>query len=242
LNPRTARALPRTWLLAGLVVALGAARAGAQASAVPEPTPETRRHLTARRAAGPIKVDGVLDESDWALAPTTEDWMKVRPDFAPHTAFRSWARVLYDDTHLYVGSFHFDSLGRAAIRVPDLRRDFSPPDADVFGVTFGPLGDGRTVLQLSTTPYGSQADVQAFDGGASFSFSWDAMWTVRTTRSDSGWVAEMAIPWTSLRYDPTRTSWEVNFVRGIRRVGEWSAWSPYPRQFSSCSGFIGSAR
>lgn len=159
--------------------------------------------------------------------------MKVRPDFAPHTAFRSWARVLYDDTHLYVGSFHFDSLGRAAIRVPDLRRDFSPPDADVFGVTFGPLGDGRTVLQLSTTPYGSQADVQAFDGGASFSFSWDAMWTVRTTRSDSGWVAEMAIPWTSLRYDPTRTSWEVNFVRGIRRVGEWSAWSPYPRQFSS---------
>jgi hypothetical protein len=80
---------------------------------------------------------------------------------------------------------------------------------------------------------GSQGDVQAFDGGDAFNFTWDALWRTRTTRSDSGWTVEMAIPWTSLKYRRGLQTWDLNFVRNTRRVLQWSAWAPFPRQWSS---------
>lgn len=205
----------------------------AQTAQVPEPNDSTRRRVVARRAVQPIAVDGRLDEADWQAAPVAGDFVQVRPDFVSTTRYPSEVRVLYDADNLYIGAFNRDSAGLATLRMPDLRRDFEPPENDVFGVTLGPLGDRRTALQFSTTPLGSQADVQAFDGGDAFSFNWDALWRVRTTRTDSGWVAEMSIPWRSLRYTPGITSWDVNFVRNTRRVAQWSAWMPYPRQFSS---------
>lgn len=214
-------------LLASLSSALGAQQE------VPEPDSSTRPRLVARRATGPITLDGRLDEPDWLRAAVAADFVKVRPDYAPTTPYPSEVRVLFDDEHLYIGAFNRDSAGLATLRMPDLRRDFSPMESDVFGVTFGPLGDGRTAFQLQVSPLGSQADVQAFDGGASFSFSWDAMWRVRTTRADSGWIAEIAIPWTSIRYAKGLQSWDINFVRNTRRAAQWSAWVPYPRQFSS---------
>lgn len=200
---------------------------------VPEPDSASRPRLAARRATGPITLDGRLDEADWQQAPVATDFVTVRPDYVPTTKYPSTVRVLYDDEHLYIGAFNRDSAGLSSLRMPDLRRDFSSPDSDVFGVTFGPLGDRRTAFQLQVSPLGSQADVQAFDGGASFSFSWDAMWRVRTTRADSGWIAEMAIPWTSIRYAKGLQEWDINFVRNTRRAAQWSAWVPYPRQFSS---------
>lgn len=205
----------------------------AQTPAVPEPTEESRKRLVARRTTARLVIDGRLDETDWRLAPVGGDFVQARPDFLPTTRYPSTVRVLYDDEHLYVGAFNRDSAGLSSLRMPDLRRDFEPPENDVFGVTIGPMGDRRTVLQFSTTPLGSQADVQAFDGGDASNFNWDALWRVRTTRADSGWVAEFAIPWRSLRYAPGLTSWDINFVRNTRRVAQWSAWMPYPRQLSS---------
>ena len=205
----------------------------AQPMEVPEPTEATRRHLAARRTTGKIRLDGRLDEIDWQRAPVAGDFSQARPDYIPTTRFPTTVRVLFDDEQLYIGAFNQDSAGLSALRMPDLRRDFEPPENDVFAVTMGPMGDRRTVLQFSATPLGSQADVQAFDGGDAFNFNWDALWRVRTTRSDSGWVVEMAIPWRSLRYAPGLTSWDINFVRNTRRVAQWSAWMPYPRQLSS---------
>ncbi len=198
-----------------------------------EPDSATRPRLTARRATGRISLDGRLDEPDWVRAPVAKDFVQVRPDYVRSTRFPSEVRVLFDDGNLYFGAFNRDSAGLASLRMPDLRRDFTPPDNDVFAVTLGSLGDRRTVYQLQVTPLGSQADVQAFDGGASFSFSWDAMWRVRTTRADSGWIAEIAVPWTSLRYTKGLESWDINFLRNARRAGQWSAWVPYPRQLTS---------
>ena len=207
--------------------------AAAQTPTVPEPSEESRRHLVARRARGRITVDGRLGEADWRSAPVAGDFAQVRPDYVPTTRYPTQVRVLFDDENLYIAAFNADSAGMSSLRMPDLRRDFEPPENDVFGVTIGPLGDRRTVLQFTATPLGSQADVQAFDGGDAFNFNWDALWRVRTTRADSGWIAEFAIPWRSLRYAPGLTSWDINFVRNTRRVAQWSAWMPYPRQLSS---------
>ena len=220
--------------LIAVVIATCALASSTRAQAVVlEPDSATRPRLTARRAAGRISLDGRLDEADWVRAPVASQFVQVRPDYVQSTRFPSEVRVLFDDENLYIGAYNRDSAGLASLRMPDLRRDFTPPDNDVFAVTLGPLGDRRTVYQFQVTPLGSQADVQAFDGGASFSFSWDAMWRVRTTRADSGWTAEIAVPWTSLRYAKGLESWDINFLRNARQAGQWSAWVPYPRQLTS---------
>jgi hypothetical protein len=223
----------RTPRPATLLALLCAAPLAAQTPTLPEPTEATRRHLVARRATAPLVIDGRLDEADWARAAVADSFATSRPDYAPTSPFVSRVRVLFDDEYLYVGAFHAEPLGRMGLRVPDLRRDFEPPESDDFAVTMGPLGDRRTAFQLHVNPYGAQGDVQAFDGGDSFNFNWDAMWRVRTTRSDSGWTAELAVPWRSLRYAPGLTSWDLNLVRNVRRAFQWSSWMPYPRQFSS---------
>ncbi len=205
----------------------------AQVAEVPLPTEQTRKRLIARRTSNRITIDGRLTEADWARADVGTDFAQTRPDYNPVSRFRTEVRVLFDDEFLYVGGFNRDSAGLSTLRIPDLRRDFEPPESDVFAVTLGPLGDHRTAYQFHVTPLGSQGDVQAFDGGDAFNFNWDAMWRVRTTRADSGWIAELAIPWRSLRYAPGQTSWDINFVRNNRRVAQFSAWAPHPRQFSS---------
>ena len=215
-------------LLAGALPGLAKAQ-----TAVPEPTAETRRSLVARRTAERIVVDGRLDEVAWQRAPLAADFAQVRQDYAPTTRYASEVRILFDDEFLYVGAFNADTGGLASLRMQDLRRDFESGESDVFGITLGSLGDGRTAFQFQTSPLGSQADVQAFDGGDVANFNWDALWRVRTTRSDSGWTAEFAIPWRSMRYAPGLTRWDLNLVRNTRRALQWSAWSPYPRQFSS---------
>ena len=203
------------------------------APAVQEPTAASRKHLVARRATGRITLDGRLDEADWLSAPVAAGFVQTRPDYVPVTRFPTEVRVLYDDEFLYIGGFNRDSAGLSSMRLRDLRRDFEPPESDDFAITLGPLGDHRTAYQFHISPLGSQGDVQAFDGGDAFNFNWDAMWRTRTTRSDSGWIAEVAIPWTSLRYARGLTTWDVNFVRSTRRAGQFSAWMPYPRQFTS---------
>ena len=119
---------------------LGPAIARAQAPPFPEPDPATRRHLAARRATGPIVLDGQLSEPDWRQAAVAADFVKVRPDYAPTTGHPSEVRVLFDDEHLYIGAFNRDSAGLSTMRMPDLRRDFFPQETDVFAVTIGPLG------------------------------------------------------------------------------------------------------
>ena len=226
-NPRRiATALVLGLLLSGQLAA--------QQLQVPVPSPEQRKHMIARRATGPIRLDGRLDEPDWQHLPAASGFAKVRPTFAAQSVYETEVRILFTDDALFIGAYNRDSSGVLdELRLPDLRRDANPGDIDVFAVTLGPMGDGRTVFAMQVSPLGSLTDIQAFDGGASFSFSWDTRWQARTTRSDSGWIAEIEIPWSSIRYARGSTTWDINFTRNTRRALHWSAWMPFPAQFSS---------
>ncbi|MCU0623580.1 MAG: carbohydrate binding family 9 domain-containing protein [Gemmatimonadaceae bacterium] len=227
---------PTTTRLAALLLVLLAGPTGLRAQRAPtlEPPPDSLRpRLAARRATGPIRLDGRLDEPDWATAAVVTDWPIVRPDYAPRATQRTVVRVLYDARALYIGAEMADSAAASGFRVQNLARDFNFSENENLGVTLSGIGDRRTAYQFNVTPWGNQRDVEAFNGGDATNESWDALWRVRTSRSATGWVAELAIPWESLRYAPGATAWDVNFVRNARRTLETSAWSPYPRQFAS---------
>ena len=89
-------------------------------------------------------------------------------------------------------------------------------------------------MAFTTNAYGVQRDLLVFDDVLA-DLDWDGLWKVRTNRTDSGWIAEIAIPWQTLRYPKSTDSlqnWGINIMRNRRLSNDISAFSPYPRSFT----------
>lgn len=214
----------------GLLLAFGPRLTGAQE--VFEP-PKKAVSIVAVRTLTPLRVDGVLDEPDWARAEPASGFRQVDPDQGAPASQDTEVRLLFDERHLYVGARCRDAAGRPGARVQDLRRDFDFFANDLFGLTLDPYGDGRTAIAFQVNPAGAQRDLQVFDDQF-YDREWDAAWDVRTRQSDDGWTVEMAIPWATLRYPRgAAQSWGLNFVRVLRRLNESTGWSPWPRAYST---------
>ena len=72
--------------------------------------PETipRPTLVAVRAAGPITVDGVLDEVVWASVEPAQNFIQALPNTGALATERTEVRILYDDKTLYIGAILYD--------------------------------------------------------------------------------------------------------------------------------------
>src|SRR5690348_2715078 len=62
------------------------------------------RHYLCYRAAGPVRVDGKLDEPAWRAVPWTADFVDIEGDRRPRPRFRTRAKMLWDDRYFYIGA------------------------------------------------------------------------------------------------------------------------------------------
>lgn len=183
-----------------------------------------------------MRIDGVLDEAEWNLAKPSPRFTQVRPIQEVPPNFDTSFKVLYNSNYLYVGVVCYDSLGKKAIRAPDFKRDFNWMQHDLINLGFDCFNDKRNSMTFAVNPYGVQRDYLTFDGGMYVDIDWDGLWLTNTTRTDSGWVAEIAIPWKTLRYPKTSDStqnWGFQLYRNRRMTNEISAFSPFPLTYSA---------
>lgn len=80
---------------------------------------EGLKHYTCYRAAGPIEVDGRLDEASWQLAPKSPRFEDLEQPGRP-ALFDTRAAMLWDDTCLYVGFW---------VEEPNLRATYTRRDS-----------------------------------------------------------------------------------------------------------------
>jgi hypothetical protein len=184
-----------------------------------------------RATVSPV-VDGRLDDVAWSDAPEVSGFRQIEPHNGTPSAFTTRVRVLFDDEYLYIGAWCLDTAGISRVRVQDLRRKWDYFANDHFSVVIDPLNSERNSVAFQVTPYGAQRELEVYDGGNQYNREWEAVWRVRTQRTDSGWTAEYAIPWASLRYRLDGQPWTINFSRLDRRTNELSAWGVWPRQFT----------
>ena len=60
--------------------------------------------------------------------------------------------------------------------------------------------------------------------------NWDGIWDVATRITETGWYAEIRIPFRTLKFnDDESQTWGINFERKVRRLNEDSYWAPIPR-------------
>lgn len=199
------------------------------------PPPKETPTIFAHKVEGIIKVDGKLSELEWQNASPITDFFRMEPRQGGAYRHQTEVRLLYDEKNLYVGAFCRDSLGQKGIRVQDLRRDFQYYENDIFYVQLDPQNLKQYCVSFQTTPYGNQGDLQAFNDTNRDS-DWNALWKVRTHRTDTGYYAEFAIPFKSLRYEvPAEGNaavWGITFSRLARRDYEQTVFPAIPQSFS----------
>lgn len=194
-----------------------------------------KKVIDAIQITSSLRIDGVMNDAEWHKIKATSGFIQIEPFQGKNPTQNTEVRVLYNKQYLYFGIFARDSLGKKAIRATDFKRDFNVRQHDMVALSFDGFNDKRNSMVLVTNPYGVQRDLLSFDD-LYYDTDWDGLWRVRTTRTDSGWVAEMAIPWQTLRYPKTTEAiqnWGLNVFRSRRMTNEQSAFSPYPRSFSN---------
>ncbi|MDE2652229.1 MAG: DUF5916 domain-containing protein [Gemmatimonadota bacterium] len=229
------RLLPPVTLPILALAALPTPDLTAQARPATRIDPDTmpRPTLEARRAAGPITLDGTLNELAWSLADSTRGtFYQSIPDQGAPATERTVVRVLYDDERLYVGAVMYDSRPDLLVSA-GMEQDFATQDSDIFGFALDTYLDRQNAFLFAVNPAGALFDAQAFNDQQSVNRAWEGEVEVSTRITDEGWVAEVAVPLTTLRFRATEgaQSWGLNFARRIRRISEDSQWAPLTRQF-----------
>ncbi len=217
-------------LLAGLAVVAcllaptGSVRAsrgsGGDAQAPP------RRMIEARRAVGAIRVDGRLDEADWASAPSSGSWTQRYPDPGRPASFPTEVRVLYDEDALYVGVVcHDPEPGKIVRRMA--RRDREIP-TDAVQIELDTQRNGREAYYFRLSESGTRIDAFIYNE-FNLNYQWDAIWEAAAARFDGGWCAEFRIPFSELRFsngEEVRFGFQVQ--RDVSRLQEVDQWQYNP--------------
>jgi hypothetical protein len=197
------------WLLA--LAVLLQAPLGARAATPGDP-------VVASRTAGPIAVDGRLDEPDWDRARPFDAFVQLFPANGAPPTERTIVRVLYDDRALYVGVACDDDQPDLIVR--SLGRRDSAPFSDYVMVVVDSMRDRRTGYVFGINAAGVQEDALFYDDDR-LTMEWDAVWGGAVADRDGGWSAELAIPFSALRVsDAHEQVWGFAVKRLIGRSHE----------------------
>jgi len=139
----------------------------------------------------PIKIDGHLDEPIWQSAPTIDDFVVIEPDTLVPGEHPTHLRVVYDDRGIYLAGDFFQPP-------ESLVKRFSGRDArdnrDSFAVTLDTSGEGKYGFWFGINLGDSLMDGTVLPERV-FTSDWDGPWYGRSQITDTGWSAEMFIPW-----------------------------------------------
>jgi len=183
-------------------------------------------HLEAARLQSDIHLDGKLDEPAWNAAQPAGLPIQRDPDEGKPATEQTDLRVVVGSDALYIGARMFDKEpGRIVSRLG--RRD-DQPASDRLTIRLDTRHDHLTAFVFDIYPAGNKGD--AAMGSDEFEdSSWDPVWDVATAIDSLGWVAEIRIPFSQLRYDRNTTDWGIQIVRFIQRKQEEDVFSYIPK-------------
>ncbi|MCP4640381.1 MAG: carbohydrate binding family 9 domain-containing protein, partial [bacterium] len=183
------------------------------------------------RTNAPPVVDGKLSDACWAQAAVADEFVLFGGKGM--ATEKTDARVLWDDSNLYIGMRCFDS-DVTKLKKEATDRDGAVFDDDCVEIFFIPPGNpvlekvknaASRYFHIAVNALGTCAD----ETGMNTVERWNARWGAKTSIHKDRWEVELAMPWSALKTQPTDGDvWAVNFNRGLPKRGklsEYSGWS-----------------
>ncbi len=174
----------------------------------------------------PPSIDGIIDEKVWELVEWSGEFVQQQPyeDAAPsqQTVFK----VLYDDNNLYFAVRAFDNEPEKIEKILTRRDEFT---GDWVGVAIDSYNDNLTGFGFTVNAAGVKSD-GIITNDNDFDETWNPVWYVKVSTDDKGWVAEIKIPLTQLRFSKKEEYvWGLEIMRQIFRKEEISLWQKVPQ-------------
>lgn len=198
------------------------------------PTP---RHYNCPRAAGPITIDGKLDDVAWQSAPWSDWFIDIQGETTSDTRqplpvprFKTRMKMLWDDDHLYFAAEMEEPhvWGTLKNKNDIIYRDndfeiFIDPDGDTTNYYEFEVNALGTIMELTMDkPYHEKGNYTLGTNLPGLKSAVHIDGTLNDPRDiDRGWSVEVAIPWNDLqRYAgamacPPKVgdAWRINFSR-----------------------------
>ncbi len=188
--------------------------------------------ITTQRTTDKIKIDGDYTDPDWENAPMVDGFIKWQPNAGDPASEDTEVKVLYDDDALYVlAKMYFKNRDSLAMELTQ-RDDIG--NTDWFGMAIDPYANANDAFEFIVAITGVQFDARMTSNGEDQ--NWDAVWNSATKVYDDFWIAEVAIPYSAIRFANTpKQLWKANFMRSIANRNEKASWNQFD---PTVQGFI----
>lgn len=205
-----------------------------------------RRGLQAIRVDRAPRIDGSQQDPIWQKAVAATDFFQYEPHNDRPASQQTKVRVLYDDHSIYIGAMLFDPAPDSILTQLGLRDSDDKLNADQFWVDINPFNDGINGFRFKVSASGVQSDlnmsgVSGGNGGSNRGdLNWDAVWISAVSITQQGWIVEMQIPYSALRFPRNEVhEWGINFWREVRRSRESSSWNFVNRRLGNPMASMG---
>lgn len=174
-----------------------------------------------------ITLDGFVDEPLWQQVPVIDDMRVISPDTLQQAPMSTEVRIFYDDRGMYVGVIAEQDPDTIVQRMS--ARDQSVP-RDGFIVSVDASGDGLYGYYLRLNLGGTYSDGTILPE-RQIAREWDGPWEGHTQVTDTGWSAELFIPWSMMalpQAQDDRRQIGIYFERDVSHRNENWSWPALP--------------
>ena len=170
-------------------------------------------------------IDGNLTEKIWQNIPSAKNFSQISPNNgAPEREHqKTEVKICYDSKNLYFGIMMYDASPDSILKELS-QRDEENKNFDAFGIFIDPFNNGQMEYNFTVTAAGVQIDRKFSKTGVDK--NWDAVWKSKVRINEKGWVAEISIPFSQIRFPNNDNPWALNMARTIRRNREDYSWNP----------------
>jgi hypothetical protein len=162
-----------------------------------------------------MKIDGVPGEKEWEGALVLNLNYEVIPGENIDPPVKTEVFLAYGEKHLYIAYKAYDpEPSKIRARITDRDKIFID---DYVGIVLDTFNDSRLTHDFYCNPFGIQADrISTLSQGTS---QWDAIWNSAGRITKEGYSVEVAIPFTSLRFQGKKGDqvWGIDVVRSYPR-------------------------
>jgi hypothetical protein len=189
-------------------------------------TPEKKQYKVTKISVAPV-INGILDDESWLAGDWIDDFTQNEPYNGSPASQRTEFKVLFDDNNLYVAIKAYDTSPDSIINRLT-RRDQA--DGDLVGIFVDSFHDLRTSFLFGVSSAGVKYDQMYTNDGQNQDASWDPNWWVKTSINDEGWIAEMKIPFSQVRFEKNSGDvWGLEMARLLYRKNETDFWQHIPK-------------
>jgi hypothetical protein len=191
-------------------------------------------NMMIRRATGPITIDGDLADAGWQGALKSETWYETNPGDNTEPKVKTIGYMTYDDRFFYAAIQSFDKPSDIRAQLGD-HDGLSGNSDDFSGVILDTRNDGKTAMEFFVNASGTQYDAALDDASGNEDSSPDLFWDSAVKRTAEGWVAEIRIPFSSLRYEQKNPQvWGIILYRNIPRERRYQLFDHKLPRGSNC--------